>query len=340
MSYWRIMKKDFHILALSGGGFRGLYTATILEQIENAVGRPLANSFDLICGTSIGGILALGLAAEIPTQNLKNIFIKNGARIFSSKLSFLQNFTYKTFGGCWKARYSQKELQRVLTEQFGDKEIGDLKHRVLIPTVNCDKGLGQFIKTPHHPSFKLDYKWKIVDAALATSAAPTYFPIFKNSVGRFVDGGLVGNAPGLFGYHEARHFLSDNPEELNIRVLCIGTANQQFGLAGSQKLDIGFLCWKEKLTNLWLSAQEGSNFYLLNHLLGKNLRYVDDQPSHDQARDIGLDIASEEAITVLQNLANSRSQKLLGDSEFQVFLTHQAEIPTFYYGAHAKKEIQ
>ena len=340
MSYWRIMKKDFHILALSGGGFRGLYTATILEQIENAVGRPLANSFDLICGTSIGGILALGLAAEVPAEELKNIFIKSGTRIFSSKLGLVDNILYKVFEGCRRARYSQKELQRVLTEQFGDKEIGDLKHRVLIPTVNCDSGKGQFIKTPHHRKFFLDYKWKIVDAALATSAAPTYFPIFKNSVGRFVDGGLVGNAPGLFGYHEARHFLSNNPHELNIRVLSIGTVNKDFGLAGRQKLDIGFLGWRKNLINLWFSAQEYSNQYYLTHILGKNFWYVDYKPSDDQAKDIGLDVANEAAITVLQNLGNHSAQKLLGNSEFRVFLAHQAEIPTFYYGAHAKKELQ
>ena len=53
---------DFHILALSGGGFRGLYTATVLRHIEESLGAPLANRFDLICGTSAGGLLALGLA--------------------------------------------------------------------------------------------------------------------------------------------------------------------------------------------------------------------------------------------------------------------------------------
>ncbi len=333
------MKKDFHILALSGGGFRGLYTATILEKIEEAYKEPLANAFDLICGTSIGGILALGLAAEIPSRNLKNIFIENGKEIFSPKLGFFQKFLFKHTKLSSSAAYSPKKLEQILKRHFGDKKIGDLKHRVLIPTVNCETGLGQFIKTPHHVSFKFDWKWSVVDAALATSAAPTYFPIFKNQVGRFVDGALVGNAPGLFGYHEAKYFLSDNDEELNIRILCIGTANQRFGLAGNHKLDIGFFGWRENLINLSFSAQEGANFYILGHLLGQNLCYVDDQPSIDQARDIGLDKVSNASITVLQNLANSRAQKLLGSSEFDVFLKHRALAPTFYYGPNAAKEI-
>lgn len=166
-------------------------------KIEEAYKEPLANAFDLICGTSIGGILALGLAAEIPSRNLKNIFIENGKEIFSPKLGFFQKFLFKHTKLSSSAAYSPKKLEQILKRHFGDKKIGDLKHRVLIPTVNCETGLGQFIKTPHHVSFKFDWKWSVVDAALATSAAPTYFPIFKNQVGRFVDGALVGNAPGL-----------------------------------------------------------------------------------------------------------------------------------------------
>lgn len=122
------MKKDFHILALSGGGFRGLYTATILEKIEEAYKEPLANAFDLICGTSIGGILALGLAAEIPSRNLKNIFIENGKEIFSPKLGFFQKFLFKHTKLSSSAAYSPKKLEQILKRHFGDKKIGDLKH--------------------------------------------------------------------------------------------------------------------------------------------------------------------------------------------------------------------
>ena len=72
-----------HVLALSGGGYRGLYTATVLAELEQAMGRPMASHFDLICGTSVGGMLALGLAAEIPATELKRLFEEQGRRIFS-----------------------------------------------------------------------------------------------------------------------------------------------------------------------------------------------------------------------------------------------------------------
>ena len=73
---------DFHILALSGGGYRGLYTATVLRALEQSFGTPISQKFDLICGTSVGGILALGLAAGIKTEELQDLFVEQGGQIF------------------------------------------------------------------------------------------------------------------------------------------------------------------------------------------------------------------------------------------------------------------
>ena len=75
----------YHVLALSGGGYRGLYTATVLAELEAVLGRPIASHFDLICGTSAGGMLALGLAAEIPAIELKALFEGQGSRIFGCR---------------------------------------------------------------------------------------------------------------------------------------------------------------------------------------------------------------------------------------------------------------
>ncbi len=187
----------FHVLALSGGGYRGLYTATVLAELEKAMGRPIASHFDLICGTSAGGMLALGLAAEIPAQELKELFEKEGNRIFGSR-----SLARRIFGFWLKAKHDSIGLREVLTERFQETMIGDLKHRLLVPTVNYSTGRGQFFKTPHHKSFELDHRMKLVDVALATAAAPVYFPLARNERGVFADGGLVGNAPGLFGLHE------------------------------------------------------------------------------------------------------------------------------------------
>ena len=77
----------FQILCLSGGGYLGLYTASVLAELENQLGGPIAAYFDLLAGTSVGGIIALGLAAETPASDIKESFESNGSRIFSLKPS-------------------------------------------------------------------------------------------------------------------------------------------------------------------------------------------------------------------------------------------------------------
>ena len=159
----------YHVLALSGG-YRGLYTATVLAELEAVLGRPIASHFDLICGTSAGGMLALGLAAEIPASELKALFEDEGSRIFGCR-----SLSRRLLGFWLTAKHDSAGLREVLTERFQGTTVGDLKHRVLVPAVNYSTGRGQFFKTPHHPSFEFDHRMKIVDVALATAAAPVYF---------------------------------------------------------------------------------------------------------------------------------------------------------------------
>jgi patatin-like phospholipase/acyl hydrolase len=79
------MVERFNILSLSGGGFLGLYTVSVLAGLEEVVGGPIARHFDLLAGTSVGGIIALGLAAEIPAHTIKEAFEQNGTAIFSGR---------------------------------------------------------------------------------------------------------------------------------------------------------------------------------------------------------------------------------------------------------------
>ncbi|WP_353057071.1 patatin-like phospholipase family protein [Microbulbifer sp. VAAF005] len=107
------------------------------------LGRPIASHFDLICGTSAGGMLALGLASEIPAGDLKALFEDEGSRIFGNRS------TIRRLLGFWlRAKHDSQGLREVLTERFQAATIGDLKHRVLVPAVNYTTGRGQFFKTP------------------------------------------------------------------------------------------------------------------------------------------------------------------------------------------------
>lgn len=315
----------YHVLALSGGGYRGLYTATVLAELEEKMGNPIAKHFDLICGTSVGGMLALGLAAEIPARELQALFEKDGNRIFGCRSMF------RRLLGFWlTAKHDSSGLKAVLKERFQDRTIGDLTHRVLIPAVNYSTGRGQFFKTPHHQSFEFDHSMKLVDVAVATAAAPVYFPLSRNQRGVYADGGLVGNAPGLFGLHEIRTFFS---KEATVRVLAIGTMTIGATIRGGARLDRGFAQWRGDLFDLVISAQESSVDYMLKQSLGQDYFPIDDKATPDQSRDVkALDRVSIASTNTLRDRGKHAAQRALGDALFKPFRDHKAVAATFYHG--------
>ena len=188
----------YQVLCLSGGGYRGLYTAEVLAGIERETGIPLWRQFDLIAGTSIGGIIALGLAAGVSAVEIARAFREGGSAIFSDRPApqgAISKFRELLKSAC-RARYRTQPLARVVTRLVGNElKIGKLKQRVMVPSVNMTKGRPQIFKTPHHPSFVRDRHLAVVDVALATTAAPTYFPLHRIAGEMFSDGGLYCNAP-------------------------------------------------------------------------------------------------------------------------------------------------
>jgi hypothetical protein len=326
-------KPTFHVLALSGGGYRSLYTATVLAELEQALGHPLAEHFDLICGTSAGGLLALGLAGEIPAIELKALFEKQGSRIFGQR-----TWLRRALGFWLTAKHSSAGLQAVLTERFKNATIGSLKHRVLIPAVNYTTGRGQFFKTPHHESFELDHRMKVVDVAMATAAAPVYFPLTRNERGVFADGGLVGNAPGQFGLHEVKTFLAPK-QDVTVRVLAIGTMTIGATVRGGASLDRGFGKWRGGLFDLVISAQESSVDDMLRQSLGADYFQIDDKATPDQSRDVkALDLVSVGSTNTLRDRGMHAAQRALGDPLFKPFRAHLASAPVFFHGPNKNSE--
>ena len=159
----------FQVLALSGGGYRGLYTARVIADLEQTIGESIGRRFDLIAGTSVGGILALALAQEIPAERVVILFEKHGQEIFKKRWSF---------GGIWRAPYTTTKLRELLgaDELFGQRLLGSCRHPVIVPAINYTTGSPVLFKTAHHPSLQRDYRVPLVDVALATSAAPRLLP--------------------------------------------------------------------------------------------------------------------------------------------------------------------
>lgn len=324
----------FHILALSGGGFRGLYTATVLRHLEELLGEPIGQRFDLICGTSVGGLLALGIAAGISTAKLQGLFTEHGKKIFGARDGWRRWWPFRK----WMfAKHSGVGLRAALAELFGEKTLGDVDHRVLVPAINYTTGRCQVFKTPHAPNLHADHRRRVIDVALATSAAPTYFPLHRiDDLGVFADGGLVANSPGFFGLHEARHYLKVEPV-VKVRVLAIGTMSLGATLAGSESLDRGVLRWKERVFDLTIAAQESATHFMLQQHLGPDYMRIDDEARGAAARDVAeLDRFGEGAVRVLKESGEHAAQTAAGLAAFAAFRAHRAPQARFFHGPQAR----
>lgn len=325
----------FQVLALSGGGYRGLYTAKIIADIEAADGVPFARRFDLIAGTSIGGILALALALEIPASRMVELFTDHGSEIFSKRRSLF---------GYLRAPYTADKLKTLLqrNDLFGHRLLGACRHPVLIPAINYSTGQATMFKTSHHASLKVDYTMPLTDVALATSAAPGYFPRHLYDNRQYVDGGLFANAPGVLALHEATEFFGQNIDV--IRLLSIGTMSARFTADASRPPDGGALDWAgvnplrmpRRLFSLAISVQETLSCQMLRHrLTDDHYFHVDDTLTEDGSHAVGLDKTDAAARQVLLGTARERSKICLGSQRFQSFLRHTAPPPTFFHGDRA-----
>lgn len=223
----QIVSPPYQILCLSGGGYRGLYTAALLEKLEARAGKPLSQVFDLIAGTSIGGIMALGLGAGIPSTNLLAAFEKNANKIFPKHHTLFGRKVLPRFPlGLFNARYPQTGLKHTIEEILGDKvqaTLKDLSTDILVLGVELTSGTARLFR-----SIDDGCTTPLIDIGLATSAAPTYFPehLIDNAI--LVDGGLVANAPDMLAILQA---LRQSEPLSELRLLSIGTAGREGGKA-------------------------------------------------------------------------------------------------------------
>ena len=326
----------FQVLALSGGGYRGLYTARVIADLEQAIGGAIARRFDLIAGTSVGGILALALAQGIPAERVVTLFEKHGQEIFSKR---------RSLGGLWRAPYTANKLRELLEadELFGQRLLGSCQRAVIVPAINYTTGSPVIFKTAHHPNLQRDHRVRLVDVALATSAAPGYFPRHTVDNCQYVDGGLFANAPGQLGLHEATTFLQ--VDAADVHMLAIGTMSSRYTVDARRTPRGGALDWggpwpldmPKRLFGLAISAQEGMTDYILRHRLGDRYVHVDDSLTDIAARFVQLDSITDAAREVLLGNASERSKQCLGDGRVQAMLAHAPAPSKFFHGERAEE---
>lgn len=325
----------FRVLSLDGGGIRGLYTANVLSFLEKRFRDErdpspsqcldIGKGFDLIVGTSTGGILATALASGVPISKIISLYRENGPKIFTNPIPDAEP-SYKFYWWAIKhlntAANTTTTIRRVLTDWFGTATIGSLyqqrKIALCLQAVKLHDQKPRVFKTAHIKGKNADDKYSLVDVCLATSAAPIYFPLCRLSRPNhpddfevFADGGLFANNPVLIALAEALQMAGPNQP---VQILSIGTCAAPAGVPlGALELNQGLKHWRAgiKILELAMNSQAHSAQYTAGFLAdylstcGREVslfRIPESPPSLDQIKLLKMDLATDESLCALSNL--------------------------------------
>ncbi len=209
-------------------------------------GTSVVKYFDLIAGTSTGGIIALGLAAGLTAAELRDLYVERGCKIFPPIRSDVIGSAKRRFWNLcqyFKFRYDRKALMCILRETFGNRKFGEAQTRLCIPSFDGRFGEVYIFKTPHHPDFRKDAKELMTKVAAATSAAPTFFRPLEDSGYTFIDGGVWANNPIMVALVDALSCFSVPRER--VRILSLGCGDDQYPVGKTKTRLGGILAWRE-----------------------------------------------------------------------------------------------
>lgn len=305
------MGKVFKILSIDGGGIKGLYSSKIIEHFEEEFNCKMADHFDMICGTSTGGILALALSLKIKASTISNLYINQGPKIFPRRPKFIGLLRQALFRG----KFSDKNLRKALEETFKKKKIKDSNCLLCIPSYSLTDAKPFIFKYDHKEgNLSRDNQTLYVDVALATSAAPTYFPLAelkKYDNKQFVDGGIYANNPSLVGFIEAlTYFVGDGKDFDEVKILSISSLSNTSGkLTGINRFR-SFRHWRNDLFEAMLTGQAKFNDYFMSKINDINsipvthVRVPSEILSPEQQNVVQLDKATSASIDLLKGKGN------------------------------------
>ncbi|UTI65732.1 patatin-like phospholipase family protein [Paraconexibacter antarcticus] len=287
------------VLSIDGGGIRGIIPAMVLAEVEARTGRRIADLFDLVAGTSTGGILACALTAPSPrtAAALVDLYRAEGPRIFHRSL--WQRVV--SADGLAHARHDPQPLKDVLHDYLGEARLGDATTRLLATSYDLQGRAPYFFKswrTAGEPERDLELK----TVALATAAAPTYFPpVLVHPPGggaplTLADGGVFANNPAMCAYAEAVRLAPGTP----ITVLSLGTGTQTHEMPYAQAVHWGLVEWARPILDVVFDGVADTVDYQLQHVLGEG--YTRLQCRLDTASD-ALDDADPANIEALADCA-------------------------------------
>lgn len=249
-------EKVFRILSLDGGGIRGVFPAALLARLEEHLDHPMGRYFDLIAGTSTGGIIAIGLGLGLRARDILKLYVEQGPAIFDQQHGRIQNLVRQKMRGMahpFVTKHSSAPLRQALYSVLGRRKLGESRTRLLIPAWHPVLERVYIYKTAHHPRLETDYKQPAIDAAMATAAAPTFLePYMTESSVELVDGGVWANNPVGAAAIEAIGLLGWPAGKL--KILSLGTINEPGQLPKLR----GKLPMAASVTRLFMAGQAHS----------------------------------------------------------------------------------
>ena len=276
------MSRHRTILSIDGGGIRGIIPAMMLHYIETATGRPAADLFDLMVGTSTGGILALGLAQPDPerpqrsryrARDLADLYAQRGPGIFSSS----PWRRIRSMAGLFDESYPSAPLEATLQDYFGDSSLAGCRCPTIVTAYDIEASETVFLK-----SFKPEHQpLACTAAARATSAAPTFFEPLAVSVAgdtrALIDGGVFINSPVVSAYAEGLKLFPGD----TLTVLSLGTGELTRSIPARRAARWGKLGWFMPVLDCVFDGVSRAADYQMNLFLGQ--RYQRFQLTLDQA---------------------------------------------------------
>jgi len=302
------------VLSIDGGGIRGIIPAMLLEYIENKTEKRIAEMFDLIAGTSTGGILALGLTKKdsegkplFTASKLKDIYIKDGSTIFQERFP-------GRFDELFESKFGSENRKKVLLKYFGDTLLSENLKEVLITSYDIEERTPLFFTNNPNATIKQERvfekicgRYTLQQAAMATSAAPTFFPPYQiekeNEQGNYalVDGGVFANNPTSLAMMEMMiSHKRDTGEDLSrhdILIVSLGTGSLTRPYRYEQAKNWGQLKWALPVLDIFSDSQSEAVACQLQQLLSPE-QYYRFQCLLDLAKD-NMDDASTDNINDL-----------------------------------------
>ena len=270
------------VLAVDGGGIRGLIPALVLAEIEKRSGRAISSLFDLVAGTSTGAIIGCALTRPMPmpADTVAAIYEEEGPQIFDASL--LKKFT--SLGGVIDERYDARELVRSLQRHLGDSRLGEAVTGILVTTYDLEARQALVLRRDDDVS--------MVDAAHASSAAPTYFEPVRLGARTLIDGGVFAINPAMLAFAEAAGHIDV--------LVSLGTGEHTRRLPYNEVKDWGQIEWARPILDVVFDGSADAINSVLERLVDD--RYIRLQTQLDEASD-DLDDASPENLAALRREA-------------------------------------